>query len=100
MKDEFEGLPTLEPHIRDFITTAEGFTKRFWENFRYFSTQEEAYEATERQYDFITGRNRYKDFNSFRATRDRKTTAKRKSIKKAVRKTTAKAPRKTKIAKL
>lgn len=70
-RNELEGLPQLEPHIQEFVSTTDGFEHRFIMNLPYYDSHEDAYEATERQYFHVMGRRKYKDYASFRAARSR-----------------------------
>lgn len=84
-REELQGLPVLESHIKLFISSTEGFEKRFFENMVFYITQEAAYEATERQYEFVVGKRKYSSFNSFRTLRDRRTIYRREKTKKQPR---------------
>ena len=69
-KSELAGLKPLEPHQKELLTY-EGFERAFIKMIGMYNTNEEAYEAVERQYKFIFGERRYKNHESFRAARTR-----------------------------
>lgn len=52
---------------RDFLGSAEGFFSRYIHNLAYYPSCADAYERTEAQYNALTGRNRYKSYDSFRS---------------------------------
>ena len=55
----------LEPQYARLVDTR-GFVAAFWEFGCEYPKQEDAYEAVERQYKFIFGKRKYKNFESFR----------------------------------
>jgi len=57
----------LEPQYAR-LTKIGGFVEAFWEMGCDFKKQEDAYEAVERQYKFIFGDRKYKNFDSFRGS--------------------------------
>ena len=69
-KKELTGLRPLEPHQKELMTL-EGFERAFVKMIGLYQTYEEAYEAVERQYLFIFGGRKYKNYESFRAARGR-----------------------------
>lgn len=50
-----------------FLQGAKGFIERYVRNCAYYHSCRAAYEQTERQYAALTGTNRYKTYESFRA---------------------------------
>lgn len=52
---------------RDFLSGAEGFFTRYVKNRAYYPKCEDAYECTERQYMALTGKRRYRSYDSFRS---------------------------------
>lgn len=60
----------LEKHLQRLLTT-EGFIEAFWENCADHATQEQAFDAVNRQFKNVFGKDKYKNFESFRQCRDR-----------------------------
>ncbi len=61
---------TLAPQIQALITT-KGFIEYFWQMSLEYTTQIEAYDATERAHQTHFGSRKYASFESFRINRDR-----------------------------
>lgn len=59
-----------EPNILRLVTP-EGFNEAFEERLPDFKTYQEAYESVERLHNAHFGRNKYKDYESFRTIRGR-----------------------------
>ena len=64
MRQERE-VQQLDEYSRQLMTI-HGFISRFYEMKNYYMTNEEAYEAVERQYSTLTGNRRYKNYGSFK----------------------------------
>lgn len=62
----------LSPELTRQLSTADGFTNRWYALLRIYRTHAEAYEAVENEYSEIFGRRRYSCFDSFRIVRNRK----------------------------
>ena len=60
-----------EPHILALLTF-EGFCKQFYLFIFEYSSQEKAYEATERMYEKYFGKKKYASFECFRELKNRK----------------------------
>ena len=56
----------LDEATRRFISGPQGFYERYVKMLAYYETNEQAYEATERQYCEVVGRNRFTCFQSFK----------------------------------
>lgn len=52
------------------LLTREGFIERYYSNCAY-ATSQEAYEATERQHEALTGRRKYKSWESFKVIKNK-----------------------------
>lgn len=52
------------------MLTREGFIERYYSNCSYLSSQE-AYQATERQYEALTGERKYKSWESFKTVKNK-----------------------------
>lgn len=59
---------SLDTHQQKFVNSIEGFYERYLQNIQRYSSNSDAYEATERQYKQIMGQNRYKTYSSFKAS--------------------------------
>lgn len=64
-------LTALDEHTRRFIASTEGFYERYISNLAFFDTNKAAYEATERQFSFVTGRLKFKNYDVFKAAYSR-----------------------------
>lgn len=64
-------MNTLDDHTRRFIASTEGFFERYVYNLAFFATNKAAYEETERQYMFVTGRRRFKNHDTFKSAYSR-----------------------------
>lgn len=69
VKDKREAV--LDEHTRRFIASTEGFYERYISNLAFFDTNKAAYEATERQFSFVTGRRKFKNHDVFKAAYSR-----------------------------
>lgn len=56
----------LDEPTRRFISGPQGFYERYVKMLAYYETNEQAYEATERQYAEVVGRRRFASFQSFK----------------------------------
>ena len=56
----------LDEPTRRFISGPQGFYERYVKMLAYYETNEQAYEATERQYAEVVGRRRFAGFPSFK----------------------------------
>lgn len=56
----------LDEATRHFISGPQGFYERYVKMLAYYETNEQAYDATERQYCEVVGRNRFTCFQSFK----------------------------------
>lgn len=59
--------PQLDANTSRFISTSAGFYERYVYMLAYYETNEQAYEAAERQYVKIVGRRRFKGYESFKS---------------------------------
>jgi len=62
--------PKIEKHILKLLNT-QGFIEKYWEMLSEYSTNEAAYEAAERLYMINFGKQKYKNFESFRVNMSR-----------------------------
>lgn len=60
-----ENVKTYEPHILK-LHTKQGFIERYYNLLQDYPTNEQAYEAAERQHSNYFGQRRYSDYDSFR----------------------------------
>lgn len=60
-------ISSISAADREFLAGAEGFFTRYVRNRAYYPKCEDAYECTERQYQALTGKRRYKSYDSFRS---------------------------------
>lgn len=58
----------LDAAARRFISTPAGFYERYVRMLAYYATNEQAYEAAERQYEEIMGERRFTSFSSFKSS--------------------------------
>lgn len=58
----------LDANTSCFISTPAGFYERYIFLLAYYETNEQAYDATERQYAEIVGRRRFKGYESFKSS--------------------------------
>lgn len=56
----------LDEPTRRFISGSQGFYERYVKMLAYYETNEQAYEATERQYAEVVGKRRFANFQSFK----------------------------------
>lgn len=68
---EFDGLPALTQEVKDFISTFKGFEAKYNLNYKIYRDGTLAYEATERQYKYVTGSQRFRSYDSFKTIRTR-----------------------------
>ena len=54
------------------LLTVSGFMKAYYRNLSECDSYQEAYERTEEKYQALYGRRRYKNYESFRKSRDRR----------------------------
>jgi hypothetical protein len=59
-----------EPYLQELLTV-EGFVKRYLDMLADYGTCQETYAAVERQYFNAFGKNKYKDYDSFKVTLSR-----------------------------
>ncbi len=57
----------LDEPTRRFISRSQGFYERYVKMLGYYETNEQAYEATERQYAEVVGERRFSSFQSFKS---------------------------------
>lgn len=57
----------LDAATSRFIVTPAGFYERYASLLAYYETNEQAYDATERQYTSVVGRRRFKSYDSFKS---------------------------------
>ncbi len=55
-----------------FVAETRSFIREFESNLSKKTTNQHAYEATEREHERITGRRKYKDYSVFKAAKSRK----------------------------
>lgn len=56
----------LDEATRHFISGSQGFYERYVKMLAFYESNEQAYEATERQYAEVVGRRRFASFQSFK----------------------------------
>lgn len=54
------------------LLSASGFERKFHKNCSFSKTYEDAYELTEKEFEFNFGKRRYSSYDSFRVTKNRK----------------------------
>jgi hypothetical protein len=65
-----EKIQKIDPYILKLLDF-DGFCSIFWQYCKEYSTQEKAYEATERVYKSHFGKTKYANFESFRECKNR-----------------------------